>query len=347
MIQVSLKVKTMMKLFYKFTIDRIEFVIGYFLNSILLTVFYHLITGKTVEVIYPLCISFCIFAVIMLIKWLKFYRFNQEISLYFSEPFYKYNPRTFEQRVITETIEDVHKKYITSIEKMQKDNINKSRIMSQWIHNLKIPVSIIDVILQKDPLGNKIGENILSDIRHENNKISSGLDDVLEMVRLDEFQKDFVPEKTDLLADLRELINIKKSHFIYNRVFPEIECLNDKVFILTDKKWNRVLLEQLISNAIKYSSNSTQAIRISFKLQIDEKFTTLEIKDQGVGISEYDINRIFEPFFTGENGRKFTNSTGIGLYICAEIAKKLGHLLKVTSELGNGTSVTITYLTKA
>ena len=104
------------------------------------------------------------------------------------------------------------------------------------------------------------------------------------------------------------------------------------------------MLSQIISNAIKYSSDHDKSKNIYFSISKEEKYTVLEIRDEGIGIPEYDIDRVFEPFFTGENGRRIKKSSGIGLYICKLIAEKLGHKIHIKSKVGQGTIVKLRYL---
>lgn len=141
------------------------------------------------------------------------------------------------------------------------------------------------------------------------------------------------------------MINQRKKECIYHSIFPAIEFEENSAYVITDPKWNDILLDQLIANAIKYSSVKKGKKHLIFRLVEDEAGTVLSIKDEGVGIPEHDLERVFEPFFTGENGRKFSNSTGIGLYICKIIAERLGQTITIQSEVSVGTTVTIRLLT--
>jgi signal transduction histidine kinase len=104
--------------------------------------------------------------------------------------------------------------------------------------------------------------------------------------------------------------------------------------VLTDEKWFSLILEQVISNAVKYTAQGTVSIYLHNK-------KTLAIRDTGIGIRKEDLPRVFERGFTGFNGRLDQRATGIGLYLCHEAAAKLGHNLSIQSELGKGTTVFI------
>jgi two-component system, OmpR family, sensor histidine kinase YxdK len=101
------------------------------------------------------------------------------------------------------------------------------------------------------------------------------------------------------------------------------------------------MLSQLIHNAVKYSKGKSKSISISIYDRGGE--AVLEVKDYGVGIPESDKQRVFEPFYTGENGRKFRESTGMGLYLTSEAAKQLGHRIEIDSKAGEGTTIRIIF----
>ena len=222
-------------------------------------------------------------------------------------------------------------------------------LMSQWVHNLKTPVSVIDLILQETKTKNLDeieAERVIREIQEENSLIHQGLEQILSLLRLDEFAQDYEPELVDLKKSLEEIINTTKNRFIYSKTFPKIEADLNSYPVLTDSKWNRIMVEQIISNAIKYSMEQNTTKFITFTFEKGPEYVTLHIDDDGIGIPKYDLERLFDPFFTGENGRKNRNSTGIGLYIVKQICDKLGHKIKINSQVGKGTRVSLTYLSK-
>jgi len=259
---------------------------------------------------------------------------------------YDFKGRTCEEKVINRVINSIHERYIHEINNIKGESENKTRFLSQWIHNLKTPVSVIDLIIQKcteekiDPF------NSIESIKEENNKLYNSLEQVLNIIRLENFEKDYETNTVELISTLKKIINSRKNQFIYNNVFPRLNCDQEEIYVISDGKWNEVMIEQIVSNAIKYSGKEQESKNIYFSISKDKNHTMLSIKDEGAGIPQWDIKRVFEPFFTGENGRKFRDSTGIGLYICEQIAKKLGQDIKIKSEVGQGTEVTITYLSK-
>ncbi|MDC9356899.1 ATP-binding protein, partial [Clostridioides difficile] len=135
-----------------------------------------------------------------------------------------------------------------------------------------------------------------------------------------------------------EVIKKNKYQFIYNKIDLNVNQLNKTV--LTDKKWITHIIELIIDNAIKYSHMGG---KIEIYLKENEKGCELHIKDYGMGIVPQDIERVFDKGFTGENGRKKTKSTGMGLYISKKILNKLSHDINVISTPNEFCDVYITF----
>ena len=149
-------------------------------------------------------------------------------------------------------------------------------------------------------------------------------------------------EGSDLVLKEYELSDIVKSavrkysvSFIEKRLSMEFKEFS--FFVVTDQKWLEILLQQVISNSVKYTAQGGVHIYLEQK----ETGSNLVIADTGIGIREEDLPRIFDRGFTGFNGRLDQHSTGIGLYLCRQIARKLGITLNVTSKVNEGTQVRI------
>lgn len=335
--------RTIIKHFIK---DRMTILAAYFTNTALIILFFYLLTDGDISVIYPMILSIFIFIIFMSNELYRYIRFNEGIEIQAVNPDYEIDVSTNEHKQIVKVINRVHSRNINKINDIEKEMIDSNRFLSQWIHDMKTPVSVIDLIIQKLKEKNTFNDEIIIELEEENNKILKNLEQTLTMIRLKEFSQDYVPEAIELNKLLKNIIRDNKKQFIYNNIFPKFNNTDNESYILSDVKWNRFMLEQIISNAIKYSSCKEQSKYIYFDIVEEGKYTILNIKDEGIGIPEYDINKIFEPFFTGENGRKYKNSTGIGLYICNMIAEKLEHDLSINSIKGEGTTVSIKYLSK-
>ena len=251
-----------------------------------------------------------------------------------------------QQRETLVTLQNITRKGLNREHQLQLQNDEKQRVISQIVHNIKTPAAVIDLAVQNYKAGEDDITKTLEQIITENRMITENLDQVLSYLRLDQFHHDYLIEPVDLASQLREKINQKKESFIHNNVFPRMSVDAEAKLVLTDKKWNGVILDQIISNAIKYTAIKDEEGSIHFTIKTLEDKVTLEIEDNGIGIPEFDLRRIFEPFYTGENGRRVKSASGIGLYICQKIAHELNYQIEVTSEAGRGTKVVISYLTK-
>ncbi|WP_020615114.1 sensor histidine kinase [Paenibacillus daejeonensis] len=208
------------------------------------------------------------------------------------------------------------------------------QFINQWVHQMKTPLSVMHLIVQHedDPRFMAIGDEL--------DKMRKGLDMVLYTARLDTFEHDFHVEELDLATLIRGVVSHQKRLFIRSRIFPRLE-LAEGLRIVSDEKWLSFVMTQLITNAVRYTTREGAQVRFRSYTQDDKR--VLEVEDEGVGIAEADLPRIFDPYFTGENGRAFEESTGMGLYLAHQICGKLGHHITISSQQNQGTVVRILF----
>ena len=166
-------------------------------------------------------------------------------------------------------------------------------------------------------------------------KIEQYVEMVLQYLRLNSNINDFVLKEYSLDDMIRQAIHKYAPMFIRKKIALDYVPIETKV--VTDEKWMVFVIEQILSNAIKYTAEGKVSIYMESKMLI--------IEDTGIGILQEDLPREFEKGYTGYNGRSDKKSTGIGLYLCKEISKKLSHNLYVTSKIGVGTKVYIDFST--
>ena len=213
----------------------------------------------------------------------------------------------------------------------QKEHLT---FLNQWVHQMKTPLSVIELITQEED-----GESFES-IAEEVDRMKYGLEMVLYMERLETFEQDFYVERVLLQDIVQEVVRENKLLFIRSYVYPEVK-VSPSLIVETDRKWLRFIINQVVSNAIKYSAGSRKNVTIaSFE---EERSIILEIQDRGVGIPQEDLPRVFRPFYTGENGRKFKESTGMGLYLVKSIIERMEHEIEIKSEVGKGTKIRIIF----
>ncbi|MEW9500992.1 sensor histidine kinase [Jeotgalibacillus marinus] len=237
-------------------------------------------------------------------------------------------------------LQQQYKHYFYELSYYRQQLQEQITFMNQWVHQMKTPLSVIELLLEQEKVDKSSNTNSSDSIREELDRLRNGLDMVLYAARLKQFESDFHVKRVQLSSLVSKQIHHHKRAFIRNHVYP-IMNIDDNLFVETDKKSCAFMLDQIITNAIKYASGTNS--KIVFAAVLKEKDVHLSITDSGVGIPEQDIKRIFSPFFTGINGRKFQESTGMGLYLVKQIYEKLGHNVTVDSTEGEGTKVTIIF----
>ena len=222
-----------------------------------------------------------------------------------------------------------YRHYQTGIKALESRQEEHLKFMDQWVHQMKTPLSVIELIAQN------LDEPDSSSIREETDRMKTGLSTILYMARLRTIEQDFHIKPVHLSKIIHEVNGENKRFYIRNGVYPNLIQDKQDMIVETDEKWLFFMLSQLINNAVKYSRGKSNRIDIDIFEKNGE--AVLEVKDYGVGIPEADKRRVFEPFYTGENGRKFRESTGMGLYLTKEAADHLGHRIELESEPGKGT----------
>lgn len=230
--------------------------------------------------------------------------------------------------------------YEDSLSKYQDNHKMYTILINQWVHQMKTPISVIQLLLEDDHGDHhEIRESILE----ETQRISHGLEIMLFHARLNQFSLDFYVEPVDLVALSRSVVNEHKTALIKYSLFPRVVAEAQEV-VETDKKWIRFVINQIFVNAIKYSKAAekiNQYITITIKREPNRAILT--VSDEGIGIPKEDLSRVFEPFFTGKNGRRTAESTGMGMYLSKRVCDELGHKLFVESREGMGTSFSILF----
>ncbi|WP_455721399.1 sensor histidine kinase [Agathobacter sp.] len=226
---------------------------------------------------------------------------------------------------------------------------------SMWVHQIKIPISAMNLLLaaQKDAVGElmpdddvdygtddqtdmcvELADNI-SSLEDELFRIEEYVNMALQYQRISNTENDLVLGKISLDRVIRDTIRKYAKTMIRRRIKINYTGTDQDVF--TDEKWLAFILEQILSNAIKYTSKGA----ITIEIVNETNWCFITVKDTGIGIRSEDLPRIFEKGYTGYNGHADKKATGIGLYLCKQMLDKLGHTIRVESEVGKGTTVWI------
>ncbi|MFD3449536.1 sensor histidine kinase [Microbacteriaceae bacterium 4G12] len=332
--------------------DRLFFLCTYVLSIFILLFVVELdlwIHNKELEwstLLYGVSLSVGFLLVLFIQDYHKRKKFATQIERYLSsgamlsDSLFIDTANTNEQELIVEAMTMMRQQYLNSIQEQLMKQKQQTIFLNQWIHQMKTPVSVIELLLQKEELPTRVRDSI----REENQRLLQGLDLALHMARLEQFEKDYKVEEVDMIDLVRTLINQQRKTFIQYAVYPKMEIQTEKFIVATDKKWLTIALQQVIINALKYTKITEQSTKqIVVKLSEHERFLELEVSDTGIGIPIQDQKRVFEPFFTGNNGRKTREATGMGLYITKEICDRLGHSVHLESTEGSGTSVSFRF----
>ena len=194
-----------------------------------------------------------------------------------------------------------------------------------WAHQIKTPIAAMRLILQTKP------ENSAMEIEGELFRVEQYVEMVLNYLRLDSDSTDFVFRTCALDDIIRQCVRKYAKQFIRKRIRLEYE--GTALQVLTDEKWLCFAIEQILSNALKYTAAGS--------IRIFTQGETLVIADTGMGIAPEDLPRVFEKGYTGYNGRTDKKATGIGLYLCKRILNRLGHEISISAQVGKGTRVSI------
>lgn len=205
---------------------------------------------------------------------------------------------------------------------------------SLWAHQIKTPIAAMRVLLQSWEEEQTPGDQThLKELKLELFKIEQYVEMVLSYLRLGDMASDMMLQWYSLDDIVRQAVRKYSQMFILQKM--KLDFTPSEDMVLTDEKWLVFVVEQLLSNALKY----TRAGSISVYADKSRGAEVLVIEDTGIGIQEEDLPRVFEKGFTGYNGRKDKKSTGIGLYLCKTVMDRLGHGLWIESEVGAGTRV--------
>lgn len=239
--------------------------------------------------------------------------------------------RTVEEADLQEILKELGRRMEAALTEWENWRQESMDYYTTWVHQIKTPISVMRMTLE----GEDTEEH--RELSAELFRIEQYVEMVLSYLRLDSDSSDYVFQEYDLDSIIRQAVHKYAPLFVRKKLRLSYEPVNVKV--LTDEKWLLFILEQILSNSIKY----TQEGSVSITLTPDK---VLNISDTGIGIAPEDLPRIFEKGFTGYNGRSDKKSTGLGLYLCKKAAGRLSHKISVQSKPGAGTVVSIDLDTK-
>lgn len=238
-----------------------------------------------------------------------------------------------ESRILYNILKVTDKSMNDEIAKLSINTKEYKEYIEMWVHEIKTPIAASKLLLDNNP------SEFSSSLVEETNKVDNYIEQVLFYARSNNPEKDYLIKE----INIRECINstIKKNANILIQKSVRVKIDNAEKWVYSDTKWVEFILNQIISNSIKYMDKEIKILEIRCE-EVGSNIV-LEVMDNGIGMSEISVIRAFDKGYTGENGRVYGKSTGLGLYLCKKLCIKLGLNIKIDSEVGGGTKVSLLF----
>ena len=298
------------------------------------------ISKSLLDIFYLNLLFFFMFLLLLaldFIKWRNAYReLKRAVDLKGNIDSFAPEGERLEQILIREIIDLKNKEKIRETEELKKNLEETNDYITKWVHEIKIPLSVCELIADK--LEGEGLYDLSKELIQETDRINFLINQVLHMSRASSYSQDFIVDEVNLSSLVKNVIKNNINLFISKKIELEIDNLDFNIF--TDRKWTHYVIEQIINNACKYVDNHGK-VKIQGKETAESVILT--IWDNGMGIPEKDIGRIFDRGFTGENGRKTKKSTGMGLYISKKVAEQLNFSIEVSSQVSRYTEFRVIF----
>lgn len=283
-------------------------------------------------IVYGVLLITAIFFIIGSVDFLYFYKRHlnlEKLKTYVGLADFKF-PHTGNliERDYQQLIKEIDRNRLNIINEKNKSYSDMIDYYTIWAHQIKTPIAAMRLILQSEK--SEINDELLEQLF----KTEQYVEMVLQYLRLESLNSDLLFKEYALDNIIKQAVRKYSKLFIRKKIKLNYEDVN--TYVLTDEKWLVFVVEQILSNSLKYTNKG------EISIYMDENMPdTLVIEDTGIGIELEDLPRVFEKGFTGYNGRSDKKSTGIGLYLCKQILNKLSHSIRIESMVGKGTSVII------
>ena len=243
-------------------------------------------------------------------------------------------PNFYDGEILHDALYEIDKSMAEKIKEYSLSIQDFKEYIEMWIHEVKLPLSSINLMIHnnKELSDKKIVEQL--------KRIDDDVEQVLYYVRSENAEKDYLIKETELNKVIGNVAMKNKDILLENKIDFIVDVEDKKV--LTDSKWLEFIVNQIVSNSIKYIRSGVKHF-IKIIAEENNKNTILKIYDNGIGIEKSDISKVFDKTFTGNNGRKIETSTGMGLYIAKQLCKKLGHKITIDSKENEYTEVSILF----
>lgn len=245
------------------------------------------------------------------------------------------NTETMEEEQLSEILREAGKSMLENVNVYRFRQEEYKEYIEMWIHEVKLPIATAKMIMENNK------SEVTRKMEEELNEIENYTQQALYYARSNHTQKDYFVAKTRLADMVNETVKQNKRTLIGQKIKIEIHLDKKELFVYTDAKWCHFILNQVVQNAIKYKREENAVL--IFRAEEMPERVVLSITDNGIGIKEGEISRVFDKGFCGTNGRSTKRATGIGLYLCKKLCQRLGLGITIQSKEGEGTSVSIIF----
>ncbi len=318
---------------------------GCFFLIVTMDIFLLTVRGSVYLMLYMSVATLGVFALGMIVDYLRLKKMFDEINLRMDQLDKKYLiPEVIkkegiqERELLWEILKGASFSMEENISSYRRNLEEYKEYIETWVHEVKIPIATSKMMMENYkgvPL-EKCG------IDEEIDRIEAYVEQALYYSRSAAVENDYFIKEIGLGKAVRTAVYRHKKSFISAHASIDIEESLDDVNVRTDEKWLIFILGQILGNSLKYSKDD-EPLKISIHTETEDDRLCLCIRDNGIGMKSSEQGRAFEKGFTGTNGRKKGASTGIGLYLCRKLCRRLEHDIRLESEEGKGTVVYIVF----
>ena len=318
--------------------DKINYILALATYIIIISTYLKAINLTYLTIFIVIFITFTFFILAFLLSYYKTSKYLRNIEKTMDKLPEKYliteilqKPRSAEKLAYYRILKRASKSMLENVTDIKEKQKDYKEYIESWVHEIKIPITSAKLLCEnnKSDITNKIDEDI--------EEVNNYVEQALFYARMDQVSNDFMIREISLNEVIKNVLARNKKIMIQNNMKVELKDVNIKCY--TDEKWLEFILNQIITNSIKYRNDNNAVIKIT-GIQNKENII-LKIKDNGIGIKKREIDRIFDKGFTGTNGRNQTKSTGIGLYLCKRLCEGIGMEIDANSKENEYTEIVI------
>lgn len=320
--------------------EKLYFILLAFLTSLITILFLNAVRCNSQVIMVTSCLFWALIAANLVIEYLRRAAYYKNLQETLDALDQKYliaeiieEAQFLDGQMLYETLQQVDKSMMEHVNEYKIREQEYKDYIEMWVHEIKTPLAASKLIITNNR------NDVTSSIEEEVNKVEDFVEQALFYARSTTLEKDYMIKEMNLQTSVNKVIRKHSKEFIYKKIKLQLDDLDYVVY--SDTKWLEFILDQIISNALKYTAEEEGIVHIYTQKQEDNLL--LYIEDNGVGIPLRDLQRVFDRGFTGKNGRTNEKATGMGLYLCKLLCEKLYLDLRISSTEGKGTTLCINF----